>query len=209
MPPDRPRIAGVVLAGGLSRRMGGGDKCLRTLAGRPLLRHVIDRLAPQVDVVAINANADTPPYADFDASVFADSVPGFAGPLAGVLSALDWAATQTPPYDWVVTVPCDAPFIPRDLAMRLFRAVTDDGADMACTRSRGRDHPVVGLWPVALREPLRRALEGEGVRKVDRWTARYNLARAAFDDGAVDPFFNVNTPDDLAEAERLLTLAEA
>lgn len=197
-------IVGLLLAGGQSRRMGGGDKCLRPLGGRPLLSHVIERAAPQVATLVLNANGDAERFAPFGLPVVPDTVGGFAGPLAGVLTGLEWAAANRPDARWVATFATDAPFLPRDLVARLVAAVSEAGADLACAASGGRDHPVFGLWPVALRDDLRRAMVEEDLRKVDIWTGRYRLARAIFDAAPVDPFFNTNRPDDLAEAERLL-----
>jgi len=197
-------IAGMLLAGGLSRRMGGGDKTLRLLAGRPLLTHVIERMRPQVAALALNANGDPARFAAFGLPVAADSVPDFAGPLAGVLAGLDWVAEHRPDCALVVTVPTDAPFLPRDLAARLLAGMETAGADLACATSGGQPHPVVGLWPVRLREALRQALIAEDVRKVDIWTARYRLATVAFPTDPVDPFFNANRPKDLDAAARLL-----
>jgi len=204
MSPEPPPVVGLLLAGGLARRMGGGDKCLRTLGGRPILDHVIARLRPQTRQMLLNANGDPARFAGYGLPVAADAVPDFAGPLAGVLAGLDWAAAHAPDCPWVASVPTDAPFLPRDLVARLLAAVAAAGADIACAASGGRHHPVVGLWPVALRADLRRALTEEGLRKVDQWTGRYALAVAEFSTDPVDPFFNANRPEDLAEAERLL-----
>jgi molybdopterin-guanine dinucleotide biosynthesis protein A len=198
---------GVLLAGGQSRRMGGGDKCLRLLGGRSILAHIVDRVRPQVGALILNANGDPARFADFGLPVAADSIADFAGPLAGVLAGLDWAAANAPDCPWVVTVPTDGPFVPRDLVTRLFTGMDREGADMACAMSAGQPHPVIGLWPVRLREDLRRALAEEGIHKVDAWTARHRLAVVDFPIGAVDPFFNANRPEDLAEAERLLARA--
>ncbi|WP_158043546.1 molybdenum cofactor guanylyltransferase MobA [Skermanella pratensis] len=197
-------VVGVLLAGGLSRRMGGGDKTLRPLAGRPILDRIIDRVRPQVGRLVLNANGDPARFAMTGLDVVPDVVPDYAGPLAGVLSGLDWAAEHAPGARWVASFATDAPFQPPDLVERLLAAVEREGADMACARSGGREHPVFGLWPVHLRHDLRRAMVGEQVRKVDVWTARYRLAIADFETGPVDPFFNTNRPDDLAEAERLV-----
>ncbi len=199
-------VLGLLLAGGLSRRMGGGDKCLRPLAGRPVLAHVIERVRPQVARLILNANGDPARFAGFGLAVVADGVEGYAGPLAGVLAGLDWAAVNAPGIDYVLSAPTDAPFLPLDLAARLLAPVARGEADMATASSGGQAHPVAGLWPVALRAALRRALVEEGIRKVDAWTARYRLATVAFAAGAegVDPFFNANRPEDLAEAERLM-----
>jgi molybdopterin-guanine dinucleotide biosynthesis protein A len=198
---------GVLLAGGQSRRMGGGDKCLRLLGGRSILAHIVDRVRPQVGALILNANGDPARFADFGLPVAADSIADFAGPLAGVLAGLDWAAANAPDCPWVVTVPTDGPFVPRDLVTRLFTGMDREGADMACAMSAGQPHPVIGLWPARLRENLRRALAEEGIHKVDVWTARHRLAVVDFPIGAVDPFFNANRPEDLAEAERLLARA--
>lgn len=199
-----PAVVGVVLAGGLSRRMGGGDKSLRPLGGRPVLAHVIERLRPQVTRLLINANGDPARFSQFDLPVAADLVPDHAGPLAGVLTGLEWAAEEAPECPWVVTVPGDGPFLPRDLVQWLLAVAERASADLATAASGGRSHPVVGLWPVRLRDDLRRAVVEEGVRKVDEWTARHRLVGVTFDTTPIDPFFNVNRPEDLAEAERLL-----
>ncbi len=201
----RSDTLGVVLAGGLARRMGGGDKPLRLLAGRPLLAHVIERLAPQVAEVVINANGDPARFAAFGRTVLADPLPDHPGPLAGILAALDWAAAERPGLGWVVSVPGDSPLIPRNLVARLHaaRAAAAAGVPLACARSGGWAHPPVGLWPVALRADLRAALLA-GERKIDRWTARHGIAQADWDAVPIDPFFNANTPEELAAAEALL-----
>jgi molybdopterin-guanine dinucleotide biosynthesis protein A len=201
-----PPTVGLLLAGGLARRMGGGDKCLRPLGGRPLLAHIVERARPQVAALVLNANGDPARFAAFGLPVAADVIEGFAGPLAGVLTGMEWAAANRPDAPWLATFATDAPFFPRDLVARLHAAIARDGADLACARSDGRDHPVFGLWPVRLRHDLRRAM-AEGVRKVDVWTARYRLAAADFSAAPFDPFFNANRPDDLAEAERILAAA--
>ncbi len=206
MSPPRAPVLGVLLAGGLSRRMGGGDKTLKALGGRPILQHVIDRLRPQVDALVLNANGDPARFARFGLPVVPDVVEGFAGPLAGVLTGLEHAARCHPAVRWIVTAATDAPFLPTDLVARLLAAVEREGADLACAASGGRAHPVIGLWPVALAGDLRAAMAA-GVRKVDVWTARHRLVEVAFEGAVVDPFFNANRPDDLAEAERLLALA--
>jgi molybdopterin-guanine dinucleotide biosynthesis protein A len=205
--PNSAAIAGVLLAGGQSRHMGGGDKCLRHLGGRPLLARIIARVAPQVGRLMLNANGDASRFEEFGLPVAADVVDGFAGPLAGVLTGLEWATAHAPDCSHIVTIACDAPFMPDDLVARLSEAMAAEGADMACASSGGRDHPVFGLWPVRLAAELRSALVGEDIRKVDVWTARYRLARADFAVGAIDPFFNVNRPEDFARAETLLAAA--
>ena len=203
------RPVGVLLAGGLARRMGGGDKCLLPLGGRPILARVIARAAPQVGTLLLNANGDPARFASFGLPVAADSVEGYPGPLAGVLTALEWTRTHRPEAGWVLSIPTDTPFLPLDLATRLHAAVRHEGAELACAASAGRAHPACGLWPVGLADPLRRALVEEGVRKLGAWTARHRLAvvgfpALSFPAGAVDPFLNLNRPEDLAEAEQLL-----
>lgn len=200
--PSR-NVLGVLLAGGLSRRMGGGDKCLRALGGRTILDHVIARARPQVEELILNANGDPQRFAAFGLPVAPDVVPDFAGPLAGVLTGMDWARRHRPDCRWIATFASDTPFFPHDLVARFRARVAADQADMACARSGGQSHPVFGLWPVALAAALRTAMD-EGVRKVDIWTARYRLAEVEFSAVPLDPFFNTNRPEDLAEAERHL-----
>ena len=196
-------VIGLLLAGGQSRRMGGGDKCLRRLGGETILARIIARVRPQVRQLVLSANGDPARFFDYGLPVVADSVEGFAGPLAGVLAGLDWAAANAPDCPWVASVPTDAPFLPADLTARLLAGV-EEGADMACAASGGQSHPVVGLWPVCRRDDLRHALVAEQLHKVDTWTGRYRLATVDFPIETIDPFFNTNRPEDLAEAERLL-----
>lgn len=196
-------ILGLVLAGGLARRMGGGDKALRRIAGRPILAHVLERLAPQCDGLVLNANGDPARFAAYGLPVIADDVPDFAGPLAGILAGLDWTAAHRPDMTMLVSVAADTPFLPRDLVARLNQAREAADVPLACAASGGWTHPVIGLWPVALRADLRRALTVEGERKIDRWTARHGVASAEWPIDPVDPFFNANAPEDLAEGDRL------
>ena len=196
-----PQVAGVLLAGGLSRRMGGGDKNLRMLGGRPVLAHVIERVRPQIAALALNANGDPARFAEYGLPVVLDSIEGFAGPLAGVLAGLDWAAKGAPDCGWLLSAPTDAPFLPKDLVRRLLNASA--AADVVVAASGGRAHPVAALWAASLRDPLRAALEG-GVRKVEDFTRDYRVGMVAFPTEPVDPFFNLNRPQDLEEAERLL-----
>jgi molybdopterin-guanine dinucleotide biosynthesis protein A len=209
MTPNRAQTIGVLLAGGLARRMGGGDKPLRTVAGRPLLDLVIERIQPQVSALVLNANGDPARFATYGLPVVADTVPDNPGPLAGVLAGLDWAAKRCPGCPLVVSVPTDAPFLPADLVARMEAQMVAENADLACAASGGQAHPVIGLWPVRLRHDLRHALVDEGIRKVDVWTARYSLATVAFSDRPVDPFFNANRPEDLAAAASLLASGAA
>ena len=202
-------VVGLLLAGGLSRRMGGGDKALRPLGDRTLLEHVIERVRPQVSALALNANGDPARFARFGLPVVPDSVPDFVGPLAGILAGLDWAAANRPDCDLVASVPTDAPFLPRDLVARLAVGMKAAGAELACAASGDRPHPVIGLWPVRLREELRHAVITEHIRKVDVWTGGYRLATVPFPEEApgVDPFFNANHPEDLDRAVALLARA--
>jgi molybdopterin-guanine dinucleotide biosynthesis protein A len=193
----------VVLAGGLARRMGGGDKPLRTIRGRPLLDHLLDRLRPQVPAIVLNANGDPARFAGYGLRVVADTLPDHPGPLAGILAALDHAAAEHPDLPWLISVTGDAPFIPPDLVARLHAAREAARVPLACARSAGQPHPPIGLWPVALRGELRAALLA-GERKIDRWTARFGCAHADWPAEPFDPFFNANAPEDLAEAERIL-----
>ncbi len=199
-------ILGVILAGGKATRMGGGDKGLRKVAGRRLLDHVIARLGPQVGAMALNANGDPDRFGDFGLPVLPDSLPDWPGPLAGVLAGMDWAAAQG--ADAVVSVAADTPFFPRDLVARLHAAAGPSGLALAATREEGKlwRHPTFGLWPVGLRDDLRAALEG-GLRKVVLWTDQHGAGLAEFATEPFDPFFNINTPEDIETAERFAVLA--
>ena len=201
------KVVGLLLAGGQSRRMGGGDKTLRPLGGIPLIDRVIERLRPQVNALVLNVNGDPARFARLGLPVAADSVPGFAGPLAGVLAGLDWAFSHRSDCPYVVSVATDAPFLPIDLVARLAQGLDEGSADLACAASGGRPHPVFGLWPVRLRYDLRRALVDQAIRKVDLWTARHRLTTVPFADHPVDPFFNANRPEDLETAAALLAVA--
>ncbi len=198
------KIVGLLLAGGQSRRMGGGDKTLRLLAGQTLLDRVIDRVRSQVDALVLNANGDPSRFARFGLPVVADSIADFAGPLAGILAGLDWTATSRPDCAFIVSLATDAPFLPADLVARLVEGMNSQGAELACAASGGQPHPVIGLWPVRLRGELRQALIAEEIRKVDVWTARYRLATVDFPITTIDPFFNANRPEDLDRAAALL-----
>lgn len=201
------RIAGVILAGGLARRMGGGDKALLQVGGRSLLARVIQRLRPQVDEMVLNANGDPARFAEFGLPVVADTVEGFAGPLAGVLAGMRWAEAHG--YTHVASAAGDTPFFPEDLVAALKRAMESEGQPiaMAATQDPERgltEHPTFGLWPVDLADNLEEALTVGQMRKVIVWTSRHGCARAVFEEGDKFPFFNVNTPEDIVEAERIL-----
>lgn len=198
-----PPTLGLVLAGGLARRMGGGDKPLKTIGGVTILDRVLARLRPQCGSMILNANGDPARFAATGLPVIADDVPDFAGPLAGILAGLDWAAAHAPDVEYVASVPGDCPFLPRDLVARLHQARRDANLPLACARSGEWRHPVVGLWPVALRGDLRHAVTVEDLRKIEVWTARHGVALADWPTEPVDPFFNVNTPEDVAAADRI------
>ncbi|PQO22309.1 molybdenum cofactor guanylyltransferase MobA [Rhodobacteraceae bacterium WD3A24] len=203
---EAARVPGVILAGGLATRMGGGDKGLLPLGGRRLIDHVATRLGPQCGALALNANGDAGRFKALGLPVLADSVEGHPGPLAGVLAGLDWAAGLGATR--IVTAAADTPFLPADLVARLQAAARAEGMPIALAATRGADgamrrHPTFGLWPVALRDDLRAAL-ADGVRKVVLWADRHGAATALFDSTPFDPFFNVNSPDDMTAAERLL-----
>jgi molybdenum cofactor guanylyltransferase len=206
MPTDKTGIPGLLLAGGLARRMGGGDKPMRQIAGRTILERVIARLQPQCEGLVLNANGDPARFARFGLPVIPDTVADFPGPLAGILAGLDWAAANRAEVGWILSAAADCPFLPHDLVARLRSALTENGAQLAVAASGGQSHPVIGLWSVALRDELRHALVVEDVRKIDRWTSRYKVATVAWPAEPIDPFFNANTADDLAEAERFAAL---
>jgi molybdopterin-guanine dinucleotide biosynthesis protein A len=196
-------LLGLVLAGGLARRMGGGDKARIRIGGATILERVLARLKPQCTQIILNANDDRARFADTGLPVVPDSVEGFVGPLAGILAGLDWAAAHAPKMTDIMSVPGDCPFLPHDLLSRLLEARRSTGKPLACARSGEWRHPVVGLWPMALREDLRHALVKEGLHKIETWTARHGVAIADWPPRPVDPFFNVNTPEDVVQAERI------
>ncbi len=183
--------------------MGGGDKALIRIGGEAILDRVLAVLHSKCDPIILNANGDPARFARYGLPVIADSVPDFAGPLAGILAGLDWAAAHAPEAEWVVSVPGDCPFLPTDLVDRLHVARAEAVTPLACARSGDWRHPVVGLWRIDLRDDLRHALTVEDLRKIEIWTARHGVAVASWPDQPIDPFFNVNTPDDIATADRV------
>ena len=192
--------AGILLAGGLATRMGGGDKSLKVLGDRPILAHVIDRIRPQVSALALNANGDPARLADWGLPVVLDAIPDFPGPLAGIHAGMVWARTHAAAD--VVSIPTDTPFLPADLVDRLLAARGD--ADIAVARSEGQPHPVVALWPAKLADELHR-LVSEGMRRVTEFAGRHKVAYADFPVGEIDPFLNINRPEDLEQAAALLS----
>ncbi len=191
---------GILLAGGLARRMGGGDKPLLEIGGRPIVAHAIDRLGPQCAGLVVNANGDPARFAAFGLPVVADSVEGFAGPLAGVLAGMDYASAARPDVTDIVSAPADTPFLPTDLVKRLYEARKSADARIAVAKSGDRAHHAVALWPVELRAALRRALVEEGVRKVSAFIANYPNVNVEWPMEPFDPFFNVNRPEDVETA---------
>lgn len=194
---------GLILAGGLARRMGGGDKGLIKIGTETILDRALSRMSPQCSRMIINANGDPARFAFTGLPVVPDDIPDFAGPLAGILAGLDWAAKNSPATEYVASAPGDCPFLPRELIKRLEEARIAENKSLACAKSGDWRHPVVGLWPVALRADLRNALMNEGLHKIEIWTARHGVAIAAWPDQPIDPFFNVNTPEDAARANEV------
>lgn len=195
---------GLILAGGRAARMGGCDKPLIEAGGETLLARVVARLNGQCDAVLLNANGDAARFAAFGLPVLADVVEGYCGPLAGVLTGLEWLRRHAPDRAWLLTAAADTPLFPLDLARRLAAAAAGHNAPIAVAVSGGRTHPVFGLWSAALAEELRRALTVEGERRLHAFIRRFRVATVDWPTAPYDPFFNVNTPDDAEELRRLL-----
>lgn len=200
---ERDAIVGVLLAGGLARRMGGGDKSMNTVGGVPILERVVARIKPQVGTLILNANGNPSRFAELGLPVVADVLDDHPGPLAGVLTGMEWSRAMRPSVPWIATVATDAPFVPLDLIARLAAAAEAAGALIACAQSNGRTHPPFAVWSIDLADDLKTALVDEGLRKIDAWTARHPIVHVEFSTDPVDPFFNVNKPDNLAEADAL------
>lgn len=198
------QVVGIVLAGGLSRRMGGAEKSRMQLAGKSLLEHVLDRVRPQVDVLLLNANGDPQRFAGLQLPVIADVISGFAGPLAGILTGMEWVQENYPRCQWLASFAADTPFLPGDLVARLVSQAQLAETSLACAASNDRVHPVCSLWPVSLAKELRRAMVQNNSRKVGAWAARHDCVQVSWDNQGYDPFFNINRPQDLEEAERIL-----
>jgi molybdenum cofactor guanylyltransferase len=199
------RCVGIILAGGRARRLGGGDKALRKLGGIPLLAHAIAALRPQCEGLVLSANGDPERFGGFDLPVVADDVPGFMGPLAGILAGLDWIAAHRPDVSLAISAPADSPFLPGNLAARLIDARTKGNGYIACARSGERTHHAVALWPVSIRFDLRHAFAVEDTRKVEAFSQNYSRAIVEWPTLPYDPFFNANDPADLAAAETILS----
>jgi molybdopterin-guanine dinucleotide biosynthesis protein A len=201
--PSRKPI-GVLLAGGLSRRMGGGIKTFKQLGGRPILEHVIERFKPQCATLVLNVNEKAEGFANTGLPLIPDTLPDHVGPLAGILAALEWVAAHHPDCDTLASVATDSPFLPDNLVLRLEEARQAAKTPLACAQSGQKRHPPFGLWPVALRHALRAALVSEHLRKMDVFMTRHGCATAVWNTDPFDPFFNVNHPEDLIEAETYL-----
>jgi len=205
MPIKSEDVVAVILAGGLARRMGGGDKSMLELGGKPILSYVIELAQNQVDTVLLNANGNAERFAEFGLPVQADIVPDFAGPLAGVVSAMAWVKQNSPNATHIITMAADTPFFPNDYVARMLELMELKQQRLACASYQGRTQPVFGLWPVDLFDDLYKALVEDDVRKVDRFTEPYGVADVAFDELADNPFFNVNKPEDLNAGELYLS----
>lgn len=200
-------VVGVILSGGRSSRMGGGDKCLLRLGGEPVLAHIIDRLRPQVTDIIVNANGDLARFADFDLPVVADSIAGLAGPLAGVHAGLEWVKAHAGNVRSIVTIASDTPFFPVDLVQRFLSATEHHPVLVVAASSEGV-HPVVGLWPISIAPQIEESIS-RGMRKAGAFTKDNGALEVYFEpsrigDRLVDPFFNINRPEDLELANALL-----
>jgi len=194
-------IGGVILAGGLSRRMGGGDKCLKLLGGETLLSRIIGRVSPQISKLILNVNGNPQRFLDYNLPIVKDVIGDFAGPLAGILTGMEWMHENCPEVQWLATFPADAPFIPRNFVSKCLEAQNRMDAEIVCAKSGGRNHPVCGLWNLSLAQGLRSAMEEEKVRKIDQWSSGHSLYYQEFLTNPIDPFFNVNSEKDLLTAE--------
>jgi len=197
-------IVGILLAGGLARRMGGGDKCLQLLCGKTLLSYTIDVASEQVKHLIINAAGNSSRFEKFNLPVVPDVIDGAKGPLAGVLTGMEWATQNVPNCEFIATFPTDAPFLPSDLIKRLIHGLYIQDADISCARSDLRTHPVFALWPIRLAGELRRAITEKNIRKIDEWTSQYKVSYVDWPTSPFDPFFNINRPKDLEQAEEYL-----
>ena len=204
IPSGNREIAGVLLAGGQSRRFGDGDKCLQELDGQSLLERTALNAAPQVGTLMLNINGDPDRFPDLGLPIISDNIPGHAGPLAGVLSAMECVVNHAPQARWIATFATDTPFLPPNWVARVRAAITREGADMGTVSSNGRMHPVIGVWPTDMRYELRTAMVEQDLRKVDEWTGRFKVATVDFDVDEIDPFFNINTTEDLSQAASLI-----
>ena len=201
-------IAGVLLAGGLGQRMGGVDKCLQRISGFSLLERALTRAGSQVDMLLLNVNGDPSRFPLYHLPVVADTLPGYPGPLAGILAALEYLRDNEPAFHLLASFPSDTPWFPCDFVSCCVEAIDSEQTEMAVASSAGRRHPVFGVWPVSCAALMRQSLIDEE-RKIDRFTARFRLSVVDWQSEPVDPFFNINTPEDLARAEDLAAQMDA
>jgi len=204
----RPPLSAVILAGGAARRMGGGDKPLRLLKGKPILDWIVARIRPQVRFLAISANGDPERFSAYKLPVLPDRLPDL-GPMAGILAAMEWAYETNPTASHILTLSGDTPFLPSDLIERLSRPAFDNASDIVAAASAGQIHPTIALWPMAARTNIKKALNENKGRRVSDWLSILNHQSVAWDHLPFDPFLNVNTPDDLQEAEKIARLASS
>ena len=203
---DRKRVLGIILAGGKSRRFGIGDKFFQKLDGETLLSRVIERIVTQVDTLIINSNSDRSKFSEYPYDIIPDIIPGYAGPLAGILTGMEWAKENLPEYKWIATFAADAPFVPLDCVDKMLNAVVSEDTNIVCAASGGRTHPVCAIWQIKLSEPLRLAITQDNIRKIDNWTEGQNLSVVEFPIEPFDPFFNINHFKDLLQAEKISKL---
>tara|TARA_A100001011_G_scaffold152462_3_gene160936 strand:+ start:2624 stop:3256 length:633 start_codon:yes stop_codon:yes gene_type:complete len=203
---DQKRVLGIILAGGKSRRFGVGDKFFQKLDGETLLSRVIERIVTQVDALIINSNSDSSKFSDYPYDIIPDIIPGYAGPLAGILTGMEWAKECFPEYKWIATFAADAPFVPLDCVDKMLNAVVSEDTNIVCAASGGRTHPVCAIWQIKLSEPLRLAITQDNIRKIDNWTEGQNLSVVEFPIEPFDPFFNINHFKDLLQAEKISKL---
>ncbi|ORU94116.1 MAG: molybdenum cofactor guanylyltransferase MobA [Cycloclasticus sp. symbiont of Poecilosclerida sp. N] len=208
MPIENNRIVSVILNGGLSRRMDNKNKAFLQLAGKPLIEHVLNKLRPPSETLIINSNDQNKRLEAYGLPIVKDSLDGFLGPLAGILSAMEWVSEYQPQCHLLASIPIDTPFLPDNLINKLHQRLLESQATLAFAASNGRIHPVIGLWPIALMDDLRSAIVNEGILKVDLWTSRYKTTHLSFDYQTVDPFFNINHDDDLLQAKQFLLRGE-
>jgi molybdopterin-guanine dinucleotide biosynthesis protein A len=202
--PETDQPIGVILAGGLAKRMGGGDKLLLRIGGKTIFEHLSERLAGQCKGLILNGNGPPERFIALGLPVIPDTIPDHAGPLAGILASLDWMAETHPTCETLLTVAGDTPFLPKDLVKRLEAGRQKAGTPLACAQSGAQRHPTLALWPVSLRFVLRDALVDEGLRKMEHFMARAGCTAVEWDTVPLDPFFNINQPEDVEEANRLL-----
>lgn len=205
---EKTKILGVLLAGGQARRMGGGDKCLLPLGGRTLLQRSIAKAQPQVDQLILSANGNSLRFARSRLPVVADAYPEFLGPLAGIHSAIQWARQERPETQWLASFACDTPFFPDDLVTQLAEAAERESALVTVAASSGRMHPIFALWHSSLFDALTKTLESGNIPPLAQWIEQQTHLQVNFSCADYDPFFNINQPQDLYDAEAFLPLAD-